>query len=472
MKKLVAITVFAAVLVMGCKQLKEVEAVEQALKAKNYQGALSDLDKLKSVLDTLQEEDKQKYYPMYYHYKVLALYAGGKNIKGNFTTGKAFLDLENYEKEIGVQKYTTPTKYVLDTVIAKIFSKAVDSYNAKDFKISSRSFLEVYKLQPKDTSALENAALTALQAKEYDTSIDFYEKLRSMGYTGIKKQFKALDKDGKPLSFRSKSAMDLQAKLGLAKNPQVVLTESKVGGIIKNLALAYIAKGEKQEALKAIENAKKMFPNDYMLIVNEANIYYELGDNEKFLKGLSKAIELQPENPVLRYNVGVMTMGQTDDNYKKLSEMNKEYEANLKKLKKNRRKNRKKIKQLEKTYKAARAEVEALNNQLLKKAEDSFRSAIELKADYVDAYTNLGVVILKKTIPIVEEMNNNLSNFKKYDALMVKKKAVEKQALPYFEKAHALEPKNGDTIKSLIGLYEALEMEKERKAMMAKRESL
>ena len=76
------------------------------------------------------------------------------------------------------------------------------------------------------------------------------------------------------------------------------------------------------------------------------------------------------------------------------------------------------------------------------------------------------------TSPIVEEMNNNLSNFKKYDALNLKQKEVYKDALPYFEKTLELKPKNEGTLKTLIGLYELLEMYSKQKATKAKLDAL
>ena len=407
-------------LLIGCKTLKEMEAVERALKAKDYALALSNLEKVKPILDTLPEEKQKQYYPKYYYSKVLALYGDGSAKNTNYATGKAFLELQDYESENKIIKYSEKVRYILDTVVNRISRLGVSSYKEKNYELASKSFEEVYLLFPKDTSYLENAALTALQSKQYDRAINFYKKCLHLGYTGITKTFKAVDKQGKVIYFPSKDAMDLQVKLKMVENPEVAVTESKAGEIVKNLALSYIAKGDKKTALKAIERAKKLFPNDYTLIINEATIHYQLGNQEKFLEGLNKAIELQPNNPILRYNIGVI----------------------------------------------------AMNKEMNDKAEENFRLAIKLKEDYTDAYINLGAVILRKTDAIVEEMNKNLSNFKKYDALMVKKKAIEKEALPFFEKAHVLSPKDESIIKTLINLYETLEMEKKRKQMIEKKKTL
>ena len=242
-------------------------------------------------------------------------------------------------------------------------------------------------------------------------------KLLEIGYTGIKTQYKAESKiNGESVFFNSKKDMDKQVMMKVVIHPEVVVSESRAGGIAKNIALSYIAKGDEQGALKAIEDAKKIFPDDYTLIISEANIYFKLGDNEKFLSGLKRAIELRPDDPQLYYNIGVLT--------------------------------------LEQGY--------------VEEAIASFEKAIELRPDFADAYNNIGVAILDETKAIVDEMNKNLNDFKKYDELMVKQKAVYKKALPYFEQSVEHDPKNESVMKTLIGLYELLEMYDKQKAMQAK----
>jgi len=242
-----------------------------------------------------------------------------------------------------------------------------------------------------------------------------------MGYTGIDTQYRAKSTlNDEYIYFGSKKEMDNQVIMKAAKQPEVVQTESRTGDIAKNIALSYIAKGDEKGALEAIAEAKRSFPKDYTLVISEANIYYRLGDNEKFLSGLKEAISIKPNDPQLYYNVGVLT--------------------------------------LEQGY--------------VEEAIKAFAKATELKPNYADAYNNIGVAILEKTKPIIEEMNNNLSNFKKYDALNLKQKEVYREALPYFEKTLELKPKNDGTLKTLEGLYELLEMYDKQKAIKARLDAL
>lgn len=169
----------------------------------------------------------------------------------------------------------------------------------------------------------------------------------------------------------------------------------------------YTELGDTEKALEVITQGRKEFPKSYSLLIDEANIYYKKGDNNTFKDRLETAIELNPKEPTLYYNVGVMNMG-----LKKIDE-----------------------------------------------AIKYFNKAIELKPDYSEAYNNIGAAILDKAVPIVEEMNKNLTDFKKYDALQTKQKAVYKEAIPYYEKAYELNNNEMSTIQTLIGIYENLGMD-------------
>jgi tetratricopeptide (TPR) repeat protein len=89
-----------------------------------------------------------------------------------------------------------------------------------------------------------------------------------------------------------------------------------------------------------------------------------------------------------------------------------------------------------------------------------YKKAIELKPDYGDAYMNLAVAMLAEEKSIVEEMNKNLSNFDKYDALQEKQRLLYKSALPFLLKADTIKRSEG-TVRTLLTIYDTLRMEKE-----------
>ena len=108
-------------------------------------------------------------------------------------------------------------------------------------------------------------------------------------------------------------------------------------------------------------------------------------------------------------------------------------------------------------------------NQNEKKIEEAigyYKRAIELKPDYGDAYMNTAVAILSGEEAIVNEMNKNLSNDKKYNELEKKQKELYKRALPYIEKADELD-RTEDTVRSLMNMYDIIEMTEKGDAMRA-----
>ena len=87
-------------------QKDELKNAQKNIDAKNYEAAITELDKAESLISA----DDQKSKAQYYHLKVLALYQGGAN-KGNIEKiSKACSDLIAYEKETKV-KYDLSNKH-------------------------------------------------------------------------------------------------------------------------------------------------------------------------------------------------------------------------------------------------------------------------------------------------------------------------------------------------------------------------
>ena len=78
---------------------------------------------------------------------------------------------------------------------------------------------------------------------------------------------------------------------------------------------------------------------------------------------------------------------------------------------------------------------------------------------------NVGFLALADDEKLVDEINANLKNPKKYDELMAKRKAMFNTALPYFERAHQLDATNEDTKNVLRLTYETLGL-KDKAAMV------
>lgn len=398
----ISMTVFA--------QKDELKSTEKAIKSNDFTTAMSAVNQAEGLITDADQKTKAKFY----YLKGLALYQNGNPNADIEKVGDAFNQLITYEKETGKQKYSSEIGELLNKMIvaaaenaSNSYSYAIETKEDADYLKAAKEFYQVYVLSPRDTSYLDNAALVYYFAKDYDSSIKLYEELLDLNYTGITTVYVATNKETKEdVTFGDKKSMDLQVKLGLAENPREEVKESRREMIFKNLAQNYSDKGNNEKALEIISKGRTEFPISYSLLIDEANIYYKAGDNAKFKERLEEAINLNPTEPTLYYNVGVMNMDQKNID-------------------------------------------EAIKN---------FEKAIELKPDYADAYNNIGAAIIEKAAPIIDEMNKSLSDFKKYDKLQAQQFEIYREALPYYEKAFTYNKTNISTIQTLMGLYENLEM--------------
>ncbi len=388
-------------------QKKELKVAEKAIKKQDYATAISTIKALETSIESADAKYKAKYY-----FLRGQAFAGKKQYK---KAAKAFNDLMSYEKEIKKSKYTSKATPMLNNIIQEVSQRAIKLYNAKDYKNATNDFYTTYLLSPKDTSFLYNAAVSASLAKDLDVSLDYYRKLKDIGYTGVVTQYLATNVEtNKQENLGSKKQRDLMVKLKTYIKPVDKTSESKQATIIKSIGYILTQQGKTDEAILAIKEARKSNPKDLNLLLTEADLYIKLKKMDKFGELMEEAVKVDPTNPTLYYNLGVVNFQQ----------------------------------------------------KRMKEAQKYYKKAIELKPDYGDAYMNLAVSILDKEKIIIEEMNNNLSNFKKYDELEKEQKNLYKEALPYLEKADSIK-RSLDTVRSLLNIYDTLEMDAKSKEFRA-----
>ena len=86
-------------------------------------------------------------------------------------------------------------------------------------------------------------------------------------------------------------------------------------------------------------------------------------------------------------------------------------------------------------------------------------------------HINLAVLKLQNEKPLIEEMNKlgtSDKEMKRYEVLKKKREDLFRSTLPYLKKAYELDPENEDIVKTLSGVYSALEMTAEKNALKAK----
>ena len=197
------------------------------------------------------------------------------------------------------------------------------------------------------------------------------------------------------------------------------LSESKKPEIAKNVALIYVSKGEDEKALSAMKDARAESPDDVNLLLSEANVHYKMGNIAQFKNLLVEATKMDPNNPELQYNLGVI---------------------------------------------AAESEQPA-------EARAYYEKCISLDPSYINAYINLSALILAKEEPIIKEMNGLGSSKKddlRYDELRLKRQDLYKDAVPFLTKAMEIDDKNISAAKTLMNIYSILGETAKHKEMKAK----
>ena len=219
-------------------------------------------------------------------------------------------------------------------------------------------------------------------------------------------------------------------------NPRIGQTESRYPEIVKNIALIYVKKGEDELAIEAINEARSIQPDDLYLILNEADLYIRLSNNAsddnlrsqyrlKFKEIMTLAVEKDPENGILYYNLGIISseQGESDD------------------------------------------------------AKSYFEKAIEFKPDYTDSYVAIVNILLQEQTVIIGEMDkiamsNKRSDILKYDQLKEDLNEVWRKCIPYCEKALVYDPNDLEVLKLLSQFYYKLDNLDGYKEINAKIEQL
>ena len=403
-------------------QKDELKSTDKALKNGDLATAKSSVDQAEGLIANADNKIKANFYFLkaktYYDIakKNPSLDANAFDI-----AAKSLQDLLAFEKQIGKAKYTEEAQPLLTTLIGDVSAKGIKQYQEKDYSNAKVTLYKTYALSKKDTAFLEYAATAAYLDKDYDLSLEHFSKLKEVGYTGIATTYTATNiENGKPESFGSKSQMDLMVKAGQYKEPKVDVSKSKTASVIKNIAWILVEKGEVENAMSAVKEARKVDPKDINMLLTEANLLLKLDKKDEFAALMKEAILQDPNNAMLHFNVGVINQEQGN----------------------------------------------------MEEAKGYYNKAIELDANYSDAYLNLGAVLLERDKVLVEEMNNNLSNFKKYDAIKARQLELYKEVLPYYEKAYVLTKEKTkeddiDIVRTLMSMYENLEMNDKFKEMKA-----
>ena len=187
--------------------------------------------------------------------------------------------------------------------------------------------------------------------------------------------------------------------------------------VYDSLANIYKAEGDTALALKTVQDGRKIFTDDLNLVIAETNIYLQTNQQDQALENLETAAKMDPTNPTVFWASGTI--------------------------------------------------YDQLGNS--EKAVQAYETAIKLKPDYFVAYFNLGILYFNKATDVMAKANDLPYDTPEsvYNAEKEKAHEIYRNAMPYLEKAHELDPKDMDAVNSLKAVYGVLGLNDKLEALNA-----
>lgn len=170
---------------------------------------------------------------------------------------------EAYQKVVQLDeknKYAKKLKTQYDNLIVDFTNKAVECYNAEDYKCALVAFEKVLEIEKSpivnsstvDTAIIFNAGVAAQKAGEYAIAEKYYKE-------------------------------------ALQYNYEPARTYAMIANVLK-------AQGKEEEAVEYLHKGYELFPNDSYMLVELINYYLLGGEPEKAEKYLDAAIQQDPNN--------------------------------------------------------------------------------------------------------------------------------------------------------------------------------
>eukprot|EP00933_Yihiella_yeosuensis_P053768 TRINITY_DN52065_c0_g1_i1.p1 TRINITY_DN52065_c0_g1~~TRINITY_DN52065_c0_g1_i1.p1 ORF type:complete len:392 (+),score=109.32 TRINITY_DN52065_c0_g1_i1:8-1183(+) len=196
-----------------------------------------------------------------------------------------------------------------------------------------------------------------------------------------------------------------------------------------NISKIYKEQGNTEKYKETLAEARQALPQSQEIITAEINIYLESKEYDKALDNLNVAIENDPNNELLwfvRGNIydtkqaGMMSEGKMDE-----------------------------------------------SEEFFEKAKADYVKALEIKEDYFDAAYSVGALFFNRGAEMLNKANM-ISDDAEYKKAKTAAEGVLKEALPYLEHAHELQPDDVSTMSSLKELYARTNQMEKYEAMSKK----
>ena len=400
-------------------QKKELRQITKLVNENFYEEALSSLNEIKNLVEVSDDE------------RLKATYFYNRAISER-ETGEFLNSINSYKSLINIDdsKYSTTIKLEIENlkilIENAIVNSAVNDNKENKYDSSMKKLYMAYEFNGND-EYLYYAAGSAVNSKNYDNAIKYYLELKENGYTGIVDEYFVTNNESGVEEKVTETEYNLFKDSKDYSNPRIGETESRYPEIIKNIALLYVVQKKIDLAISAIDEARKIQPDDVNLILNEADIYLNLTQNTedddsraryelRFKELMELAVSKDPENGVLYFNLGFIS----------------------------------------------------LQNNDTESASKYFYTSIEKKPDHIDSYLGLIQIRLDEQDVINEKISDLVMSNKRSDNELREK--LENQKLNLYKECASLcenilqyDPENRSALKYLSQFYYFLDRLDDRK---------
>ena len=377
---------------LGYAQKKELKQAQKLFKASKIEEAKVSLNANQAIIEG-SDEAKIK---TQYHFLKGQISRLDKDFQASY---------DNLKLAEGNSSLKAALATEIQQLTSDIVNAAIAQSEAKEFIPSSQNLYLAYVINPEENKDyLYYAATNAVNGSDYDLALERYIQLRDIQYSGVVTKYYVTEVATGQETEVSATEYGIYQKSKDYTNARSEDTESKYPEIVKNIALIYNELGQKDNAMKAVQDARKANPGDVGLILTEANIYIQLGEKQRYKELITEALEKDPNNAVLYFNLGVVNNEQGD------SALAREY----------------------------------------------YEKAIEIDPSMENAYLNLVALILENESSIVEQMNslgNSRADNMKYDELKKERETLYKECVPVLKQLIALDDSNLEAVQTLRNIY-------------------
>jgi len=406
MNKNILITLAFLFINITYAQKKELKFTERNIKSEDYSTAKQNIQLAEKLISQMDAKTTIKY-----HYlKGVAYYANGNsNIEESSIALESLNKSIDLESESSTKLYTSKAEGWLIEMLNRFVEDSKNSLENENYKDAYLNLEMSYRVSPRDTLYLYNSALIATENKDFDQALAFYNELIDIEFTGITTNYYAIEKaTGENQGFTGPDQRELFIKAGTHENPTDVELESVEMNMFRSMAAIYKNKNDYEKSLSYIEKGKNIDENDINIILLESNIRWEMGDVESYEKLITRALEIEPDNVDLHFNLGVISSDKGD----------------------------------------------------IDKAMYHYNKAIEIDSTYTKAHLNAAALVLQKEQSIIEEMNSlgtSNADYNRYDELKIVREDLYKSAIPYLESVYKLDNKNLSAVRTLRNIYSAID---------------